>query len=379
MKNFKLYPINSFISGNLSLKTLLVCSVALFTQINCFGQSELVVNDTRNVVSSPNDLKNRVRFDFKNRAVIESPGLGMFTGVMTLAPWGDATGGNNYQLNFNAGGVYYRTGAFGNTAWESWKRLVMEEPNGNVGIGTTDPSAKLHINASLTESAIKIGTPNTPGNLNVPMGASTGGYNIDFYTWRDVQPDQIGARIRAERWNTHSNNNALIQSMDLAFYTSVGLDQTNLTEKMRISSSGNVSIGTKDSKGYKFAVAGNMIAESVKVQLQSAWPDYVFKDDYKLTSLQETEKHIKEKGHLPGIPSAAEVKSEGIDLGEMNKKLLQKIEELTLYLIQMEKKNSEERSAQESKIIGLKAQASEQQKDIDRMKLKIKSHAKAIY
>ncbi|PTS96553.1 hypothetical protein DBR11_19020 [Pedobacter sp. HMWF019] len=97
---------------------------------------------------------------------------------------------------------------------------------------------------------------------------------------------------------------------------------------------GNIGVGAPDTKGYKLAVAGNMIAESVKVQLKSAWPDYVFKEDYKLTSLQETEKHIKEKGHLPGIPSAAEVKSEGIDLGEMNKKLLQKIEELTLYLIE---------------------------------------------
>ncbi|HWW41710.1 MAG TPA: hypothetical protein VNZ46_20485, partial [Pedobacter sp.] len=249
-----------------------------------------------------------------------------------------------------------------------------------VGIGTTTPMAKLHVNAELDGvSAINIGRPNSAGNVNVPVGGSPGGYNIDFYTFRDIVPDQIGARIRAERINTYQPNSALVQAMDLSFYTSVGLARADLFERMRITSDGNVGIGTSNTKGYKLAVAGNMIAESVKVQLQSAWPDYVFNEDYKLTSLQETEKHIKEKGHLPGIPSAAEVKSEGIDLGEMNKKLLQKIEELTLYLIQMEKKNSEERSAQESKIIGLKAQTSEQQKDIDRMKLKIKSHAKDIY
>jgi len=102
-------------------------------------------------------------------------------------------------------------------------------------------------------------------------------------------------------------------------------------------SNGNLAIGTTDPRGYKLAVAGNMIAESVKVQLKSAWPDYVFKDDYKFTSLQETEKHIKEKGHLPGIPSAAEVKLEGIDLGEMNGRLLKKIEEMTLQMIDMNK------------------------------------------
>ncbi|WP_316833732.1 hypothetical protein [Pedobacter nutrimenti] len=212
---------------------------------------------------------------------------------------------------------------------------------GNVGIGTKTPSNKI----SVVE----------PSNLNAYLTVENNTVNTLF-----------GAG------GTTVGIVGTISNHPLTLYT-------KLNERMRITSDGDVGIGTTDPKGYKLAVAGNMIAESVKVQLQSAWPDYVFKGDYKLTSLQETKKYIKEKGHLPGIPSAVEVKSEGIDLGEMNKKLLQKIEELTLYLIQMEKKNSEERSAQESKIIGLKAQASEQQKDINRMKLKIKSHEKAIY
>jgi hypothetical protein len=106
-------------------------------------------------------------------------------------------------------------------------------------------------------------------------------------------------------------------------------------------SMGNVGVGTTDTKGYKLAVAGSMIAESVKVKLQGTWPDFVFAKDYVLPTLQETEKHIREKGHLPGIPSAAEVEKNGIELGDMNKKLLQKIEELTLYLIEMKKENEE--------------------------------------
>lgn len=104
---------------------------------------------------------------------------------------------------------------------------------------------------------------------------------------------------------------------------------------------GNVAIGTTDPKGYKLAVAGNMIAESVKVKLQGTWPDYVFTKEYQLPTLFEIEKHIKEKGHLPGIPSAAQVKTDGIDLEEMNAKLLQKIEELTLVLIAKDKKDKE--------------------------------------
>ncbi|WP_295121064.1 hypothetical protein [uncultured Chitinophaga sp.] len=101
--------------------------------------------------------------------------------------------------------------------------------------------------------------------------------------------------------------------------------------------SANVGIGTTDTKGYKLAVAGSVIAESLKVKIQALWPDYVFAKDYHLPSIPEVEAFIKEHNHLPGIPSEAEVAKEGIDVGEMNKKLLQKVEELTLYIIQQQK------------------------------------------
>lgn len=100
---------------------------------------------------------------------------------------------------------------------------------------------------------------------------------------------------------------------------------------------GNVGIGVSDTKGYKLAVGGTMIAESVLVKLQSNWPDFVFHARYPLSTLPEVEKYIQEKGHLPGIPSAFEVKKEGINIGEMNAKLLEKIEELTLHLIEKDK------------------------------------------
>jgi hypothetical protein len=106
---------------------------------------------------------------------------------------------------------------------------------------------------------------------------------------------------------------------------------------------GNVSIGTHDAQGYKLAVAGNMIAESVKVKLQGTWPDFVFSKNYQLPTLAATAKYIKENGHLPGVPSAAEVKTKGLDVEEMNAKLLQKIEELTLHLIEKDKELINER------------------------------------
>lgn len=117
----------------------------------------------------------------------------------------------------------------------------------------------------------------------------------------------------------------------------------NMSEKhsiARMSISGSLGLGTDDTKGYKLAVAGSAVAESVTVKLQGAWPDYVFDKEYQLPSLSETEKSIKENGHLLGIPSAADVKTNGIDLGEMNAKLLQKIEELTLHLIEKDKQLS---------------------------------------
>nr|WP_162989048.1 hypothetical protein [Pedobacter schmidteae] len=104
---------------------------------------------------------------------------------------------------------------------------------------------------------------------------------------------------------------------------------------VQYSTNGNVGIGTT-TPAEKLAVNGKIRAHEIKVETAN-WPDYVFAKDYELPTLQETEKHIKEKGHLPDIPSAEEVKSNGIDLGEMNAKLLQKIEELTLHLIEKDR------------------------------------------
>ena len=86
----------------------------------------------------------------------------------------------------------------------------------------------------------------------------------------------------------------------------------------------------------KLSVNGKIRAHEIKVETGN-WPDYVFAKDYQLPGLKETELHIKANGHLPGIPSAEEVKNNGIDLGDINARLLQKIEELTLHVIELNK------------------------------------------
>jgi hypothetical protein len=103
---------------------------------------------------------------------------------------------------------------------------------------------------------------------------------------------------------------------------------------------GKVGIGTTTTGIHKLAVEGSIGAREIKVEA-NGWSDFVFYDNYKLPTIQEVEKHIKEKGHLIDIPSAKEVEKNGIFLGEMNSKLLQKIEELTLYTIAQEKKIKE--------------------------------------
>ncbi|MFZ6023036.1 MAG: hypothetical protein ACOYVG_01120 [Bacteroidota bacterium] len=100
---------------------------------------------------------------------------------------------------------------------------------------------------------------------------------------------------------------------------------------------GNVGIGTDSTKGYKLAVAGSMIAESVKVKHNSLWPDYVFTKNYRLRNLYEVASYVSKNKRLPEMPSGKEVHEGGINLGEMDARLLKKIEEITLYLIEQKK------------------------------------------
>lgn len=91
--------------------------------------------------------------------------------------------------------------------------------------------------------------------------------------------------------------------------------------------------------GYKLAVSGGILTEKVRVATSGTafWADYVFDKSFKLKSLKEVENFIKENKHLPDVPSTADVTKNGLDLAETQALLLQKIEELTLYVIQQQK------------------------------------------
>lgn len=149
--------------------------------------------------------------------------------------------------------------------------------------------------------------------------------------------------------------------------------KTSNSERMKVTSDGKITMGgatlsCSDCSDYRLFVKNGIRTEKVKVDIASAngWADYVFKKDYKLATLEEVEKHINDKGHLPNIPSAEEVVKNGLNLGEMDAKLLEKIEELTLYSIDLNKKNSI-----------LNNQVQQQQQAIDKLLQKVEMLEKA--
>lgn len=107
---------------------------------------------------------------------------------------------------------------------------------------------------------------------------------------------------------------------------------------------GNVAVPS----GYKFAINGKMLCEELRVKLAGNWPDYVFNKNYNLLPLSELKKFIEQNNHLPNIPRASAIEKEGLEVGDMQKKMMEKIEELTLYVIDLQKQIEELKKAKQN-------------------------------
>jgi len=202
-------------------------------------------------------------------------------GVETNYAWMQSYGGLPLRINNIGNDVYFNMGG------------------GKVGIGTASPDAKL----TVTESA--------PGTI---FSMSASGANAYFkmglaadYTWLQSYGP------RPLRINDAGND----------VYFNVG--------------GGNVAIGTATADA-KLTVKGTIHAQEVRVDLSVPGPDYVFESNYKLLSLVDLNKYIQENKHLPEVPSAKELEQGGVNVSEMNMLLLKKVEELTLYVIELERK-----------------------------------------
>lgn len=285
--------------------------IALFTSVTTgFAQTNIFPDNGRVGIGTINpgavfgenfSINGSTNIMAGNVLLFSNPGNTNAGGIKSTSTSGSATADLNLY-----GGAGIGTGIF-------------IQNNGNVGLGTSAPGAKLSFN-------------------NVNDGTD----EPDGITWYSPSPLAYGIHRTTGSWIGPN-----YQQLKLSWETGIVLDPGSVYGKSYVDvqgaglrvTSGNVGIGII-SPTDKLAVNGNIRAKEIKVE-NANWPDYVFTKSYQLRSLQKIEKHIKEKGRLPGIPSAEEVKANGIDLGEMNAKLLQKIEELTLYLIEMRKELNE--------------------------------------
>ena len=210
--------------------------------------------------------------------------------------------------------------------------------SGNVGIGTTSPQAKLHINNG----------DNSYGTILANANESPFCLYAKTLT---TQPTNTESFRFGLKYGTDENNGFI------SFYRGGSTNGGWLTfstfgsERMRIDNTGNISIGTTDSKGYRLAVNGSAIFTKAVIKQNGNWPDYVFTNDYNLQPLSQVEQFIKTNKHLPEIPSAKGVEKNGLDIGDNQTLLLKKIEELTLYLIEQNKKTEEQNKKAEQLII----------------------------
>ncbi len=195
---------------------------------------------------------------------------------------------------------------------------------GNVGITTTTPKTNLDIGELRLG---RLSTFSTEGSIGEGIW---GNYIVGDAT--NSQKLRIGVSndgyTRAELFIDNSNRQDGTISLKTVYGT--GGAQTRLF----IDGNGNIGVGTVAPQN-KLEVCGTIRAKEIKVE--TGWCDYVFEDNYQLRSIEELESFIKENKHLPEIPTAADVEAHGVNLGNATSKLLLKIEELTLYMIQQQK------------------------------------------
>lgn len=228
-----------------------------------------------------------------------------------------------------------------------------------IGAGATSSTNTFMLRSNVGDTLVRV---RDDGRMGIGYNGTSygrtlnmGGTGINFYTANEVAfggavfPTDTSLIIWS---NSGANNYVVLQpswgNTGVGTYTPNAKFHVNGTQLI----GGNVD---RIATGYQLSVKGKIIAEEVKVQLYASWPDYVFGKNYKLMPLNELEESINKNKHLPNIPSAAEVEKEGISLGDMNKRLMEKVEELTLYIIDLNKKNN----ALAEKVEKLEAKAQE--------------------
>jgi hypothetical protein len=188
----------------------------------------------------------------------------------------------------------------------------------NVGIGTFAPRSKTEIIGPVRLSASDAGS----SFILESSGMNTAN---DYSNVRLIASSALGSAYLQTRLDNYGGAFSWVRAGASGDVTVMHIDAT----------AGNVGIGTTTPQA-KLAVNGDIFSKKVKVTL-TGWPDYVFAPSYQLRPLSELQKYIQEHRHLPDVPSAKEVEDNGLDLGANQAVLLRKIEELTLYVLELKK------------------------------------------
>ncbi len=227
------------------------------------------------------------------------------------------------------------------------KADIFVNSSGNVGIGTSSPNAKLDIKIGSSESVnslnlydgnYQIGSfrtlSSTDGRGLVISGRTESSTSaqptlvLAGYTQDLVADNEYDAAVSVRGYDI--SDNSTLQNAPIFKVLNAGSNSY-----FTVNSNGKIGVGT-NTPDAKLTVAGNIHSQEVKVTVD-AGADFVFEDNYSLRSLEETEAFISKNKHLPEIAAADEMVENGLELGEMNIKLLQKVEELTLYMIELNK------------------------------------------
>ena len=252
----------------------------------------------------------------RNTFIGQYAGLNLQTGTDNVFIGFGAKAGTNNPTN-----VTNSVAIGANAVVSQDNSIVFGTSASKVGIGTSTPAAKLEVVS---------GTAGVSGLRLTNIGTTATALNQTKFLTVNATGDVVlgspnsSGRIGADEegvWKTDGDN----------------IQNTN---------AGGVVIGSGVARtpvGYKLYVAGGVLTEKVKVAVKSRneWSDKVFENGYRLRGLSEVERYIKSEKHLPGVPSAQEVVTSGVDVGQMQATLLEKVEELTLYVIELKKQNDD--------------------------------------